>query len=394
MRNALIVTLLASLASLCPGQFATIVNGNMIYTQGNLPPSTSNAWAYADLQANGAGSTDQLWSLWWYYRVAGDTRETTFRLDQAPNTPIRVATAAEILTTWPNVDGRGLFQADLTERLVSTDVDSGYVKATMEITNLTASPLTIDLFSLSDLEVGGSTSGYAFNVAWGDVHSQYCEQQGAPAEAGVEYYCPDADRVQIDTYSPTTPGHLPYLLTNAIVDDLAGWNGTYGPGDHNGAFQWHRTIPAASKLPFTVFVAILSKKPAQSAYGTAGAGAPGLPTISTSERAIIDPTSVVARGYDVLLANALPSSIALLASSLTTAAIVLPDLEIYVDPASALTSVALIDANGHASSPIALPNDPSLFGVSVYHQFFVIDTAASNGLLAWTGGLQQQIGTW
>ena len=393
LRSASAVTCLALAAAAQAGSSVTIVNGNMLFRQQAMPSASSNTWAYADMQANGTGSLDQLWSLWWYYRVAGDAQEYTFRNDVAPNAPTRISTGTAIVSDWPNVAGRGLFSSHLVESLVSTGPDRGYVQATMTLTNLTASPLTIDLFSLSDLEVGGSFSGFATNVAWGDLRSQYAEQQGVNG-SGIEYYCPDADQVQVNVFGPSTPGALPFLLSNSTVDDLAGWNGTFGPGDNNGAFQWHRTIPASGQMTFTVYVAITSQRPIQSLYGNAGAGAPGLPTIQANERALVDPTNLVARSYSVDLAGALPASIALLASSLASAAIVLPDLEIYVDPSAFVTTVAAIDASGAASATVGLPNDPALNGVSVYHQYFVLDTAAVNGLLAWTPGLQQQIGSW
>lgn len=46
------------------------------------------------------------------------------------------------MTAWPDVAGRGLFSADLTNLLVSTGVDSGYLTSTMQITASLSMSLT------------------------------------------------------------------------------------------------------------------------------------------------------------------------------------------------------------------------------------------------------------
>jgi hypothetical protein len=392
------VTLLAlvAAAAAAPAQTTTTViltNGNMEYRQVALPAVTSNTWCGADLRSAGGASLDALFSFWWYYRVAGDTQETTFRNDAAPNAPTRVLTPPVMTTTWPNVAGRNLFSAQLINVLVSTGTDRGYVTGAMSITNISGSPLTIDIFTLSDLDVGGSSVGYLTNVSWGNVRSQYTEQQGAAVHA-LEFYCPDADAVQVDDYLTTTPGRLPYLLTNTTVDNLSGWSGTYGPGDHNGAFQWHRTIAPNQTMTFTAYIAMTGHKPLQSLYGTAGAGTPGLPTIRTSERAIVDPTNAVPRSFDVQLGNARPLSAAFLLSNFTQASTTIAGLSVWVDPNGAFTRFALVDSSGNAALTFGVPPIGSLYGLTLDHQYFVLDSGGVGGLAAFTQGLFQQIGSW
>jgi hypothetical protein len=371
----------------------TITDNNMVFRQGPLPAATSNGWGSADLRASGPTSTDNLFSLWWYYRVAGDSQEYSFRNDAAPGTPTRVASGNQIVTTWPNVANRGLFDAILFETVVSTGPDRGFVVATMVIGNLTPNSLTIDLFSLSDLDVGGSSSGYLTNVSWGNIRSQYTEQQNT-ALPGLEFYCPDADAVQVDPYLTTTPGRLPFLLTNTTIDDLAGWNGTFGPGDHNGAFQWHRTLLPSGSLSFTVYVAMTSQRPLQSIYGTAGAGSAGLPTIGTSERAIVDPTASTPRSFDVQLGNAVPFAAAFLLMNFGAAALTVQGLQVWVDPIGAATQFRLTNGAGTAAVTIPLPPIASLNGLPLHDQWFVLDAGGVGGLAAYTHGLAQTIGSW
>ena len=371
----------------------TITDNNVVYRQAALPAVTSNSWSLADLRTTGAAGLDALFSLWWYYRVAGDTQEFTFRNDAAPNAPTRTAVGTTMVTTWPNVAGRNLFSAVLTNVVVSTGVDRGYVTGSMAITNTSGSPLVIDLFALSDLDVGGSTTGYLTNVSWGDIRSQYTEQQAAAVHA-LEFYCPDADRVQVDPYLTTTPGRLPFLLTDTALDDLAGWNGTFGPGDHNGAFQWQRTIAPSATATLTVYVAMTGQKPVQTLYGTAGAGATGLPTIDTSERAIVDGSGAVPRSFDVKLGNAMPLTGAFLVINFAQAALVVQGISVWVDPVGAATLFTIVGPSGNAAVTFNLPANATLYGVPLNHQFIVLDPAGVGGLASWTPGLHQQIGTW
>lgn len=396
MRFVLTLCTHAALAAITLAQTTSsvvVTDVNMVYRQGPLPTPTSNGWPSADLRASGSASVDNLWSLWWYFRVAGDAQEFTFAQDPAPDTPTRTVTNPAIVTYWPDLYGRGLLSATLTEVVARTGPGRGYVVATMQLTSLVTGPLTVDLFSLSDLEAGGSTSLYATNVAWGDIHSQYAEVN-ASTLPGIEFYCPDADQVQVDVFGPSTPGRLPYILSNGTVDNLTGWNGVFGPADHNGAFQWHRTIPPLGTSSFTVYVALTGNRPLQSVYGTAGAGTAGLPTIDTDERAIVDPTGATPRGFAVELGNALPSTGAVLITNFTQVAQVYQGIQFWVDPLAAVGRIVITDSTGAARAPIALPPWGSLYGLELDHQFVVFDSAGPNGFASWTQGLSQHIGSW
>lgn len=372
----------------------TVTDSNMVFGQTALPAATSNTWASADLRSMGPSSTDALWSLWWYFRVAGDPQEYSFVNDLAPNAPTRVVTNPVIITTWPNVRGRGLFSAVLTEIVVSTGVDRGYVAASMSVTNLNNAPLQLEMFSIADLEAGGSAAPYFNNnVCWGNVRSQYAEV-ATNTPHGIEYYCPDADQVQVDVYGPSTAGRLPFILSNNVVDNLQGWSGTFGPADHNGAFQWHRTIPPQGSSAFTVFVALTSQRSLQANYGTAGAGTSGVATISSSERAIVVPTGAVARSFDVRLRNALPSAPAVLVTGFLQSSLVVQGINLLVDPNSSVTQFVLTSAGGAADMTIALPPWAALYGLQLNHQYLILDGGGPSALAAWTDGLSQSIGTW
>ena len=97
----------------------------------------------------------------------------------------------------------------------------------------------------------------------------------------------------------------------------------------------------------------------------------GLPNIGTS--------------YDLQLADALPLTIGALASGLTDEfyqgiplPVTLPgtvDCELLV--AGDVLDVVVTDANGDAGFQMAIPNDPSVVGARLFHQWVLLDEAAN-----------------
>jgi hypothetical protein len=374
-------TVLAAAVAAQTNASVTTTNGNMVFTQSALS-ATSNNYVTADLRVAGALGTDSLFSSWWWYRVSGDTQETAFRDDA---TATRVVADPVITTTWPDVAARGLFRAQLHDELVSTGAASGYLWRTMTVTNISANPLTIDVFAYTDFDMAGSTS----NIADGNHRSHYVERVGfAP---GGEFMAMNPDATLVTLWQTTTAGSLPFVLTNTAVDNLPGWSGAFGPADYNGAYQWSRTIPPGGRELFKVYLALLDCTPEEGLYGNAGAGTPGLPAIAASERAIRRP---FARSFDVTLSNGLPGALCVLVTNFNPAALVIAGLEVWVDPVGAASFFSFVDPAGRRPKTFVVPSGLPLCGVTLHHQFFVIDPAGVGGLAAYTGGLSQVIGSW
>lgn len=388
MRSLAILSLALAAPVLSQANTAvTLTVGNMVYSQ--QPLLTTNAYVDASMMGQGAASPDHLFSNWWYYRVAGDTQETSFRLDAAPNAPTRVVSAPTIVTTWPNVAGRGLFSAVLTNILVSTSATTGYLVNQMSITNTTNAPLAIDMFSYVDIDTNGSNVA---NDCFGDGRSQYVERQASLTYQG-EFYCPDADTSMVTAWLTTTPGMLPFILTNTTLDNLTAFPGTLLNADCAGAFQWTRTIPANGTMNFTSYVAVMSARPLQSLYGTAGPGTPGLPVIGASARAIVAP-AVGLRSFQVTLSNARATSLAVLISNFTQAALPLAGLQIWVDPNGAATFLGVTSATGTHFQTFNVPPLAGLVGLNLKHQFLVSDPGGVAGFASYTQGLAQTLGGW
>jgi hypothetical protein len=184
------------------------------------------------------------------------------------------------------------------------------------------------------------------------------------------------------------------MLLNATVDNLTGWSGSMLNNDWNGAFQWSRTLPPSGSATFTSFLAVITSRPLESLYGTAGAGTPGLPTIAGSARAITVPTAVVPRSFDVVLGNALPGALSVLVTNFTQAALTINGLQVFVEPAGAATSFGLTNASGGDSQTFQVPGSATLAGLQLNHQYFVLDSGGVGGFASYTQGLAQTLGSW
>jgi hypothetical protein len=392
MHRPFALTSLALVAATAPAQTTTTVTlsvANMQYTQ-NALSATSNTYVAASLRGLGSAGPNHLFSNWWWYRVAGDTQETSFRLDAAPNAPTRTVAAPTIVTSWPNVAGRNLFSAVLTNTLVSTGTSTGYLVNQLVVTNTSAAPLTIDIFAYADIDTNGSNVA---NDCYGNDRSQYVERT-ASLTAASEYYCDGADATMVTPWLTTTAGALPFLLSNTTVDNLTGWTGTLLNADCNGAFQWNRTIAPNASETYTTYLAVINPRPLESLYGSAGAGTPGLPTIRASERAITVPGAIVPRSFAIQLGNAVPTSLSVLVANFTQAALVVNGLQVWVDPIGAVTLFGLTDGSGADSRTFGVPGSATFAGLTLNHQYFVLDAGGVGGFASYTQGLAQTVGRW
>jgi len=66
---------------------------------------------------------------------------------------------------------------------------------------------------------------------------------------------------------------------------------------------------------------------------------------------------------------------------------------VWVDPSSpAQVVIQTTNSSGFAAVAFLIPTSPYLTGFPIYHQWFVGDTAASNGIASYTTGLSNKVG--
>ena len=186
----------------------------------------------ANTNLMGASGGDDLFENWFFFRVDGDTQEFPF-----PDPDTADYTGDTVTFTWADVGGRGLFSAELVETVSDGGGPSGSVLSTLTLTNISGSPLTVDVFAFADIDLGGSFGGDNATL----TNSPDFISLSDGADTG-EYRAGGNDNFQVLAF----PGLDP-VLSDASVDDLDDSGLPFGPGDYTGAFQWSGLMLAADQ---------------------------------------------------------------------------------------------------------------------------------------------------
>ena len=360
------------------GTSATITNANVTYTQGALPATSTTVPTASESMS--AGSTSALAQHCWLFRIVGDTRQYAFPNDTSAT---RVVTNPSMVTTWPDVAGRGMISASLTQAAVSTGTSSGYVREDMAITNISSSTILVHVFAYTDFNVGTAT-----NESRGDLSSQVV--QNTPPTASVEFFAVGNTGASVMD-RPTLLNNL----TGATSYDLPGWSGRFGPGDYTGAMQWSGLQLAPNQGVTVVdYLAIHNVRPQVISYGT---GIPGsgnnTPTIDAGEFFLQD--GLHPRTAHWTIDNGAPALFAALLININQGSATVLGLQVQVSLVGAAQFLTTtLDNQGHGSIPLSLPPTPTFAGLSLYGQWFVADSAAANGFASHSGGLHVICGHW
>lgn len=369
------LTLLPALAAQT-NTSVTITSTNVTYTQGALPATSTTVPSSGD--DFNAGGGDTLFQHWWFFRVTGDSRQFTFANDANAT---RVVTNPSMVTTWPNVGGRGLFSATLTQAVVSSGTMSGHLREDMALTNIGTSPLTLTVFSYTDYDVGGTA-----NNVRGSLDTQVF--QNVTPTTSAEFFSIGNTAAAVQDPATLLPS-----LTGTAVFDLPGWSGVFGPGNAAAAVEW-ANIQLAPNQAVTVsdYLAIHSVRPQLVYYGSALAGSFGTPQVSTSEFFMQD--GLAPRTIDWTLTNGVPNFVTALLVNLAQGNTMLAGLQVQVNLTGAAVVFASCDNSGHASVPLTIPPTPSFAGIALYGQWFVADNSTPNGIASFSNGLQVVLGHW
>jgi len=193
-------------------------------------------------------TTDHLFQMGWWYRIAGDTAEKFF---PAPSAESYVSDSSTV--TWNDVDNRG-FRAVETNVVTNGGGPSGQVVFSLTLTNLSdTAPLGIDVFNMADMDLGGTTEGDTAVLLSANDRMRLTE--GADT---AEYGAEGADAFLVLTYQGSSG--LPDVrarLSDAVVDNFDNSGLPFGPGDFTGGFQWATTvIPPSGSATFVAGIAV------------------------------------------------------------------------------------------------------------------------------------------
>lgn len=117
----LLVLILLVVAPLSASAIGTVSHGDVTF--GYTNDFNSSLRNTVDTQFTGAAAGDLTWESWWFFRVAGDSRETAFGNPDAEDYSLYGGSVGRL--DWNDPGGAGLFSAALAFEVRDTGVDSG-----------------------------------------------------------------------------------------------------------------------------------------------------------------------------------------------------------------------------------------------------------------------------
>jgi hypothetical protein len=368
-----------AIAAAIPAQL-TLTDGNMNAVLGTLPP-TAHAPVSFVLRAD-ALALNHAFEHAWFYRVNGDTREFALRSVGGVTEGV-LPTNDHADRDFADVDARGLLKASLDYDIYDSGPASGVLISRVTLMNRSNTPVTLDLFCYTDLDIAG-TSG----------------NDSCTGDAG-RHFVTDGSGVQIEVRALgsdlSAVAAYPLLrtaLTNTAVDNLTSALPPFS-GDYTGAFQWQgRTLQPFEQRTFTVAYAVDTAAAALPLVEHYGAGNGSTFEIHSQTIPLQDNTT--ARAILCQMKGALPNveqRTILGLDPWNPPGPFIPGLDLWVLPASIVGVYGFLTSpTGTAQEMFFLPPGPYFTGISVYFQVFSVDAAAPNGYAFFSPGMRFRVG--
>jgi hypothetical protein len=241
--NLLISVAAALLLASSAHAIGSISDGDMTFAYTDFTTSSGRT---ARVDYTGGGLGDQAYESWWFYRVSGDAYETAFSAPLPANESY-VGNFASFV--WSDVDGRGLFDAQLNTGIFDgPGASQGGLFHELFIDNISGSDLTIDIFQYTDFDIGGTwrRDNATLTNGAGDVEINITDGQNGNFMNYVGY---GASAFEVSDWRDIVDA----LTDTTTVTDLSngGLPFNAGPwGDYTGAMQWSLTLSAGESQRF------------------------------------------------------------------------------------------------------------------------------------------------
>lgn len=257
MKKIAAIVALAGLASVGFGQAGsggTITDGDTSFTLSDYTGNGFGTGPGADFVVDSSNTnTDHLFQSWWWFRVAGDARETTF---SGASSWSWVGNVGRLTYNYPN------FRAVIQFVVTGVEPGLGFVTQTCTIFNTTNQPITIDLFNYQDLDMNQSSGDDSATQSGANVISVTDGGSGWRAEyEGTNAF-------QVASYDS-----LRAILTDMNSDNLNGTGLPFGPGDWTGGYQWSFTLMPRTAATASATVTIVPAPGALALLGLGGLAA-------------------------------------------------------------------------------------------------------------------------
>lgn len=266
MRRYAVASLAVLAAPLALGQStvgARLTDGDAVLDVGNATPTsaipstpTLTAVPSGNFRvAGGTGGADNSFSNWWWYRIAGDTRERAFHAGTLGTGVTRTLTGTnQVDYLFPNMTNNGTsvfagLSSNMTWVLSDTGTDSANVYSRLAVTNTSASPVEIDLFFHHDIFLGGQDAGDIIDPFVYDSSSRMINTRDVTTTTTPTWF---HQLRGFDAAGAGAGGFSAFnaTMTNALVDN---WIPDVNPGglaaaDQAQGMQWRFTIAPGATL--------------------------------------------------------------------------------------------------------------------------------------------------
>lgn len=366
----------ATTAAVLPAQL-TLSDGNMNAVLGTVP--ATQAAASFSLRAD-ALTTNHGFEQTWFYRVGGDTREFALRT---------VGGMTEGLVgndhgnrDFANIDSRGLLKASVDYDVYDTGPASGVLINRLTLMNRSNAPLTVNVFSYTDLDIGG-TSGN--DLCTGTATSHFVTDSTG---VQIEIRALGSDLTAVAAY----PAVRTLLLDTAVNNLQPGF--LPFAGDYTGAFQWqNRTLQPFEQKTFTIAMCVDTTAAALPLVEHYGIGNGSSFEIHTETLPLQDNASV--RVIKSQMKGALPNveQRTIMGLDPWVPQPYIAGLDLWVLPPSIIGVYGFMtSAQGTAEETFVIPPGPYFTGINIYFQVFSVDALAPNGYAYYSPGMRFRIG--
>jgi hypothetical protein len=231
----------------------SITTGSSTYNQASTPTTEGSTTFTSNFSATTPTLADNLFQNWWFYRVAGDTRERPFgNYTKTGGGAVTMtgSAAANVMTfNLTETDAAAVTRFTSVLTFTITNVANGtQVAQRLVVTNPGATPLSLSFFNYADYDVPTASS----NTATGGLGGITVTNTAA---------------TQFGQHTPLTPANafqvMPFstlrgLLADTAVNNLSNSGLPFAAGDYTGAFQWDLTIAAGDSAIIDVALSNLN----------------------------------------------------------------------------------------------------------------------------------------
>ncbi len=262
IRQAVVTMVVAALFPALAWSQGTVNNGNATFSLQAIVTTATSDSTGADFRPEGGTSTDHAFEQWWWFRLAGGTRETPFNTSMTGFTQNYVGNTATL-----TFGQAGVFNAIMTYVITDgANTGEAQVLTSLQILNISGTSLAMSLFNYQDFDVAGTAGG---DSAVLDSPNRMRITDGTVPLPAAFYDGAGATFFRAGAFAGSELG-----LSDTDVDNFANDGLPFGPGDFSGGFQWDINILPSDSFTASALLSIgpIASVPEPAMLVAAGSG--------------------------------------------------------------------------------------------------------------------------